>query len=83
MGRPRIEDTKKRKARSISVRQEILKMAESAKNTSVFFESSVDCCKSINDIMASTLTSEQRNEKIQAALNSWNSQLTHAEAEAS
>lgn len=71
MGRPKMVDELKRKARSISVRQEILDLAKGAKNTSVFFEDSVDVCLSISEIVASARTPEEREDEVKKIIASW------------
>ena len=72
MGRPKMVDELKRKARSISVRQEILDLAKGAKNTSVFFEDSVDACLRISEIVANAAgTPEERETAVKDAIASW------------
>ena len=51
MARPTLSDEKKRKSVSISLRQDILALAEETGNKSQFFERSVEACKGILELM--------------------------------
>lgn len=61
MPRPPINEEKRRKGVSISLRQDILELADGTDNKSKFFEQSVDACKGIAEII-----DELRGKKLKA-----------------
>ncbi len=62
MSRPPLKEEKKRKGISISLRQDILRLADDTDNKSKFFEQSVEVCQSISEIMK-----ELSSKKLKAA----------------
>ena len=62
MARPTINENKKRKGVSISLRQDILVLADMTDNKSKFFEQSVEVCQGISEAIK-----ELRNRKIKSS----------------
>ena len=75
MGRPTLSEAKKRKAVSISLKKEVLALAESTGNKSQFFERSVEACTGIRELMAALKAGEASRadvlEEIEDIVDAW------------
>jgi len=79
MGRPTIDDSKKRKTVSISLRQDILELADQTDNKSRFFERSVETSRGILELMDALRAGKAKRgdvlEEIEDIVDSWKAQF--------
>lgn len=79
MGRRKLDNRKKRKQISISVRPDILELAERTDNSSRFFERSVECANGIRQVIEKIQSGEFSNdrawEEIEDIVDNWDAQF--------
>ena len=79
MGRPKLRDSKKRIHVNISVRKDVAELAKNSDNASRVYESAVDICQSISNLMKN-LESDKADvndvlEDIHDLMSIWNSRF--------
>lgn len=79
MSRPPLKEEKKRKGVSISLRQDILGLADGTDNKSKFFEQSVEACqgitKVIKELRGKKLKASDALEEIEDIIDAWDAQF--------
>ncbi len=79
MPRPSLHEDKKRKGVSISLRQDILKLADETDNKSKFFEQSVEVCQGIVEVIKELrkkkLKASDALEEIEDIVDAWSAQF--------
>ena len=79
MSRPPLREAKKRKGVSISLRQDILSLADGTDNESKFFEQSVEACQGIKEVMkelrGKKLKASDALEEIEDIIDAWDAQF--------
>jgi hypothetical protein len=79
MSRPKINPNKKRVAVSVSLRPDIIDLAERTENKSRFFEVSVDVAKSLKslleDIKEHKINFEDATEELEDLMDVWDAQF--------
>ncbi len=77
MGRPALKEEAKRQTVSITVRPDILALAETSSNKSQFFERSVEACRGILELMQELQAGKAKRadvlEEIEDIVDAWNS----------
>lgn len=68
MGRPKINEKKRRVTISVSVSQDVKELAERSENASRFFERSVNTCRAINDVLSQIGEGKTTKEVVLGAL---------------